>query len=193
MVKRILTMTLCLAMFMLIIFPVCVSAAESNTDFSDVDWSTVDWHTIDLVEWLNWLDEAELNTLFQMAQRCDGASAEGLANVLGSHFKKDPVGLIMALSAEKEEIQTRVISLIVYNGDYHHAEFEQFMNGLTLPEDAGAGAVNILVQMVQRAEENWGMDITNPHTGDPVGFAALLMLASGLGGALLWKKRRIAE
>ncbi len=189
--KRMLVVILCLVAFMLMLFPVCVSATESNTDFSDVDWSTVDWHAIDLIEWMNWLDEAELKTLFQMTQRCDGGFAEGLANVLGDHFEKNPVSLIMALSDEKEELQTRVIHLIVYNGDYHQAEFLQLLSGVTLPENAGADAMNILVQMIQLAEENWGMDIPNPQTGDPVGLAALLMVASGLGTAVLLKRQKL--
>lgn len=189
--KRMLVVILCLVAFMLMPFPVCISAAESNADFSDVDWSTVDWHTIDLIEWMNWLDEAELKTLFQMTQRCDGGFAEGLANALGDHFEKDPISLIMALSNEKEEIQTRVIHLIVYNGDYHRAEFEQLMNGLTLPENASADAMNILVQMVRCAEETWNMDITNPHTGDPISLTVLLLAISGLGTAVLLKRRKL--
>ena len=159
------------------------------TNWPSVDWSTVDWHTIDFVEWANWLDEADLKALFQMTQRSDGAYTEGLAGELGNRFKKDPVGLILALSAEKEEIQTRVIDLIIY--DCRREEFEQLMSGLTLPEDAGTGAMNILVQMVRRAEETWNTNITNPHTGDSIGFAALLMAVSGLGIAVLLNRRKL--
>jgi hypothetical protein len=64
------------------------------------------------------------------------------------------------------------------------------MNSLALPEDAGPEAMNILVQMVSRAEEIWGLDITNPHTGDLIGIAALLMAASSLGSAVLLKRRK---
>lgn len=161
------------------------------TNWPSVDWSTVDWHTIDMIEWLNWLDEADLKALFQMTQGSDGAFSEGLAGELGNRFKKNPAGLILALSAEKEEIQTRVISLIVYNGDYHRAEFEQLMSSLTLPDTATAGERNVLAKIITRANEKWNMNITNPHTGDSIGFAALLMAVSGLGIAVLVKRRKL--
>ena len=171
-----------------------ISCAEEkwNTNiinFPSVDWATIDWHTIDFVEWANWLDEADLKSLFQMTQGSDGAFSEGLAGELGNRFKKDPTCLILALSAEKEEIQTRVIHLIVY--DYRREEFEQLMSGLTLPDTATAGERNVLAKIISRANEKWNMNITNPHTGDSIGFAALLMAVSGLGIAVLVKRRKL--
>lgn len=142
-------------------------------------------------EWLNWLDEAELKTLFQMSPYCDAGRAEGLAAELGRRFRADPQGMILALAAESKDIWENAVFMIVYNCTYQPKEFTQLLNGLTMPEDAGPVAMNILVQMVNHAEETWGLDITNPHTGDPIGIAALLMAASGLGAALLWRKRKL--
>ena len=96
----------------------------------------------------------------------------------------------MPLAAEDETIRNSVIGDIVYNSQYDSAGFVQLMNGLTLPEDAGPEAMNILVQMVKRAEEIWGLNITNPNIGDPIGIAALLMAASGFASALLLKRRK---
>lgn len=188
--KRIAVLLTFLLVFAMMLLPMGALATESGADFSDVDWSTVDWNTIDLIEWLNWLDEAELKTLFQMSPYCDAGRSEGIASELGRRFRIDPQGMILALSAEDAATQTSVIDHIVDNAQYDAKEFEQFMNGLKLPEDAGQVAMNILMQMVSRAEETWGLDITNPHTGDPIGIAALLMAASGLGSALLLKRRK---
>ena len=188
--KRIAVLLAFLLVFAMMLLPMGALATESGADFSDVDWSTVDWNTIDLIEWLNWLDEAELKTLFQMSPYCDAGRSEGIASELGRRFRIDPQGVIMALAGEDAEVQTSVIHHIAYNSQYDSAGFVQLMNGLTLPEDAGPVAMNILVQMVNRAEETWGMDITNPHTGDPIGIAALLIAASGLGSALLLKRRK---
>lgn len=188
--NRIAVLLAFLLVFAMMLLPMGALATESGADFSDVDWSTVDWNTIDLIEWLNWLDEAELKTLFQMSPYCDAGRSEGIASELGRRFRADPQGLIMALAAEDETIRNSVIGNIVYNSQYDRAGFVQLMNGLKLPEDAGQVAMNILVQMVSRAEETWGMDITNPHTGDPIGIAVLLMAASGLGGSILCKKRK---
>jgi hypothetical protein len=188
--KRIAVLLAFLLVFAMMLLPMGALATESGADFSDVDWSTVDWNTIDLIEWLNWLDEAELKTLFQMSPYCDAGRSEGIASELGRRFRIDPQGVIMALTAEDAEVQRSVIYHIIYNSQYDRAGFVQLMNSLALPEDAGPVAMNILVQMVNRAEETWGMDITNPHTGDLIGIAALLMAASGLGSALLLKRRK---
>lgn len=188
--KRIAVLLAFLLVFAMTLLPMGALATESGADFSDVDWSTVDWSTIDLIEWLNWLDEAELKTLFQMSPYCDAGRSEGIASELGRRFHIDPQGLIMALTAEDAEVQRSVIYHIIYNSQYDSAGFVQLMNGLKLPEDAGPEAMNILVQMVSRAEETWGLDITNPHTGDPIGIVLLLMAASGLGSALLLKRRK---
>lgn len=188
--KRVIMLVTLLLVFAVLLLPVRSFATESGADFSDVDWSTVDWSTIDLIEWLDWLDEAELKTLFQMSPYCDAGRSEGIASELGRRFRADPQGLIIALAAEDAATQTSVIDHIVDNAQYDAKEFEQLLNGLTLPEDAGQVAMNILVQMVSRAEETWGLDITNPHTGDPIGIAALLMASSGLGSALLLKRRK---
>lgn len=188
--KRIAVLLAFLLVFAMTLLPMGALATESGADFSDVDWSTVDWNTIDLIEWLNWLDEAELKTLFQMSPYCDAGRSEGIASELGRRFRADPQGLIMALAAEDETIRNSVIGNIVYNSQYDRAGFVQLLNSLTLSEDAGPEAMSILVQMVGRAEETWGLDITNPHTGDLIGIAALLMAASGLGSALLLKRRR---
>lgn len=188
--KRIAVLLAFLLVFAMMLLPMGALATESGADFSDVDWSTVDWNTIDLIEWLNWLDEAELKTLFQMSPYCDAGRSEGIASELGRRFRIDPQGLIMALTAEDAEVQRSVIYHIIYNSQYDSAGFVQLMNGLKLPEDAGPVAMNILVQMVNRAEKTWGMDITNPHTGDPIGIAALLIAASGFGSALLLKRRK---
>lgn len=188
--KRIAVLLAFLLVFAMMLLPMGALATESGADFSDVDWSTVDWNTIDLIEWLNWLDEAELKTLFQMSPYCDAGRSEGIASELGRRFRIDPQGMILALSAEDETIRNSVIGNIVYNSQYDSAGFVQLMNSLTLPEDAGPVAMNILVQMVNYAEEARGLDITNPHTGDPIGIAALLIAASGLGSALLLKRRK---
>ena len=188
--KRIAVLLAFLLVFAMMLLPMGALATESGADFSDVDWSTVDWNTIDLIEWLNWLDEAELKTLFQMSPYCDAGRSEGIASELGRRFRIDPQGMILALSAEDAATQTSVIHHIVYNSQYDTAGFVQLMNSLSLPEDAGQVAMNILMQIVSRAEETWGLDITNPHTGDLIGIAALLMAASGLGSALLLKRRK---
>ena len=153
--KRLLALFICVLVFTLALLPIGAYATESGADFSDVDWSTVDWNTIDLIEWLNWLDEAELKTLFQMSPYCDAGRSEGIASELGRRFRADPQGLIMALAAEDETIRNSVIGDIVYNSQYDSAGFVQLMNSLSLPEDAGPVAMDILVRLVNDAEESW--------------------------------------
>ena len=189
--KKAIRMILVFVVISLLLPGVFVSAEESDISFDEVDWSNVDWSTIDFFEWLSWLPEAELESLFQMVPKADAARAEGVASELGRRFRADPQAIIVALAEQEESIQEKAIRLISYNCAYKPEEFVELMNGLTLPEDAGSEAMQILVQLVQHSEETWNLDITNPHTGDPIGLAALLMAFSGLGTALLWKKRRI--
>lgn len=171
-----------------------VCATENEVDWVNYDWENFSFVGLEHEEWIpmrEWLRaEADLDLLFNITMKSDGYFSEDMSGLLYERFKKDPVVVIAALSLEEETVQTHILISIVYAGAYYPTEFTQLMNGLTLPEDAGPEAMNILVQMVGRAEEKWGLDITNPHTGDPIGLAALLMAASGLGGGLLWKKRK---
>ena len=184
-----------LAAVMLLCGATVVCATENEVDWANYDWENFSFVGLEHEEWIpmrEWLRaEADLDLLFNIRMKSDGYFSEDMSGLLYERFKKDPVGVIAALSLEEETVQTHILRSIVYAGAYYPTEFTQLMNDLTLPEDAGPEAMNILVQMVKRAEETWGLDITNPHTGDPIGLAALLMAFSGLGTALLWKKRRM--
>ena len=177
-----------------------VSAEENEIDWESYDWESYDWENFspaDLKsgEWKSmckWLrSEADLKLVFYVSTKIDGAYAETMGIVLYGRFTSDPVGLIAALSLEEETVQTRVIRSIIYAGAYVPAQFEQLLSSLTLPENASAGAKSILVQMIRCAEEDWGMEITNPQTGDPISLAVLLMAVSGLSGAVLLKRRTL--
>ena len=171
-----------------------VCAEEEQTDWANYDWENYKYADLSAQEWgsaCKWFrSEADVELLFDMAMKTDGYRSEGMDGILSDRFMEDPIGLITALSLEEEKIQTHIIQSVVF-GISDRAGFVQLMNGLTLPEDAGPVAMSILVRLVNHAEESWRLDITNPHTGDPMGIAALLMAFSGLGTALLWKKRRI--
>lgn len=172
-----------------------VCAAEEQIDWANYDWENFSFVGLEHEEWVpmrEWLRaEADLDLLFNIKMKSDGYFSEDMSSLLYERFKKDPVVVISALSLEEETVQTHILISIVYAGAYYPTEFTQLLNGLTLPEDAGPEAMNILVQMVSRSKETWGLDITNPHTGDPVGIAALLMTASGLGAALIWRRRKL--
>lgn len=187
-----------ISLFLVAVILLCGAAVVSATE-NEVDWASYDWENfscadVEPKEWgymCKWFStEAELELLFDISMKVDGYRSEGMGGILCERFRSDPVGLIMALSLEEETVQSHVISSTVYFGAYDPAEFEQLLSGLTLPENAGTDAMNILVQMVRRAEENWNMNITNPQTGDPIGLAVLLMAISGFGGAFLWKKEK---
>lgn len=185
-----------ISVFVVIIICLCgamvVCAEENEVDWANYDWENYSYANLSDQEWgsaCKWFRaEADLELLFDIAMKVDGYRTESMGGIWGERFMKDPTGLIMALSLEEETVQTHVIQSIIF--DAYPAEFVPLMNGLTLPEDAGPVAMNILVQMVNYAEEARGLDITNPHTGDLIGIAALLMAASGLGSALLLKRRK---
>ncbi len=187
--------SLFLAMLIILCGVVSVSAAENEYDWANYDWENFSTTDVSAKEWgsmCKWLPtEADIKLLFDISMKVDGYRSEGMGDILFKRFRIEPVNLIMALSAEEEAVQEHVIGSIVHFGIFERAEFEQLLSGVTLPENAGADAMNILVQMVRRAEENWGMDITNPQTGDPIGLAALLMVASGLGTAVLLKRQKL--
>ena len=183
-----------LALLILLCGATVVCATENEVDWANYDWENFSFVGLEHEEWVpmrEWLRaEADLDLLFNIKMKSDGYFSEDMSGLLYERFKKDPVVVIAALSLEEETVQTHILISIVYAGAYYPTEFTQLMNGLKLPEDAGPEAMNILVQMVSRAEETWGLDITNPHTGDPIGIAALLMVFSGFGGGLLWKRRK---
>lgn len=194
------TISLFLVVVILLGGAVAVSATENEVDWENYDWASYDWENfsttdVSAKEWgsmCKWFrSEADLKLLFDISMKVDGYRSEGMGGVLFERFIRDPVGLIMALSLEEETVQTHVSSSIVYFGVYDPAEFEQFLNGLILPENAGAGARNILVQIVCVADGTRGMNITNPQTGDSISVAVLLMAASGLGLAVLLNRRKL--
>ena len=186
--------SLFLAAVLILCGAVAVSATENEVDWANYDWENFSTTDVSAKEWgsmCKWLPtEADIKLLFDISMKVDGYKSEGMGDVLFKRFRIEPVNLIMALSAEEEAVQEHVIGSIVHFGIFERAEFAQFLSDLTLPEDAGSDAVNILVQIIQCAEENWNMDITNPKTGDPVSLAVLLMAISGFGGAFLWKKEK---
>ena len=189
------SVSLFLAMLIILCGVVSVSATENEYDWANYDWENFSTTDVSAKEWgsmCKWLPtEADIKLLFDISMKVDGYRSEGMGDVLFKRFQIEPVNLIMALSAEEEAVQEHVIGSIVHFGIFERAEFAQFLSNLTLPENASAGAKNILVQMVRRAEETWNMNITNPHTGDSIGFAALLMAVSGLGIAALVKRRKL--
>ena len=189
------SVSLFLAMLIILCGVVSVSAAENEYDWANYDWENFSTTDVSAKEWgsmCKWFPtEADIKLLFDISMKVDGYRSEGMGDVLFKRFRIEPVNLIMALSAEEEAVQEHVIGSIVHFGIFGRAEFAQFLSDLTLPENASADAKNILAQMIQYAEEAWNIDITNPQTGDPIGLAALLMAVSGLGTAVLLKRQKL--
>ena len=183
-----------LAVLILLCGATVVCAEESETDWAKYDWENYTNPALSDQEWgaaCKWFRaEADVEILFSVKMKTDGYRSEGLSGILSDRFMEDPIGFITALSLEEEKVRTHIVSSVVF-GARVPAELGLLLNNLTLPEDAGPVAMDILVRLVNDAEESWRLDITNPHTGDSVGIAALLMVFSGLGGSILWKKRKI--
>ena len=183
-----------LALLILLCGAAVVCAEESETDWAKYDWENYTNPALSDQEWgsaCKWFRaEADVKILFGVAMKTDGYRSEGMSGILSDRFMEDPIGFITALSLEEEKVRTHIVGSVVF-GARVPAELGLLLNDITLPEDAGPVAMDILVRLVNHAEESWRLDITNPHTGDPLGIAALLMATSGLGGSILWKKRKI--
>lgn len=136
----------------------------------------------------------ELSAAFyQYVYDSDGAAAEGHTYDLGEYFFVDPVAFVRQLALEPEDIRMCVVNNFprsMYHG-MHPKGFHEFPNtvySIKLADDDTAETRNIVTALEAGITKYWG--ISNPHTGDPIGIAALLMAASGLGTALLWKRRK---
>ena len=173
-----------------------VSAEETQIDWSSVDFETFNYRELEVSQWQSlgdWLKkDADLHTVFYVTSTTgDGWIGSMWQSLVYSLFMLDPVPFIQALALEDEVTQDITVSRIIYEADLFKEVFGQVVSELVLPDTATAGERNVLAKIITRANEKWNMNITNPHTGDSVGIAALLMAASGFGAALLWKKRKI--
>ena len=123
----------------------------------------------------------------------DGAAAEGYAYDLGECFFSDPVAFVRQLSLEPEDIRIYVVNYFPrsMHAQMHPKGFREFPNtvySIKLTDDDTTETRNIVMALEDGITKYWGT--SNPNTGDPIGIALLLMAVSGLGGGLLWKKRK---
>ena len=121
--------------------------------------------------------------------------AEGRTYLMGEYFFEDPAEFVRRLSLETEDIQEKVIHNFprsMYN-EMHprgYSEFPTEVFAISLTDEDTMETRNIVKALEKEIEKYWGL--SNPQTGDPIGIAVLLMAFSGLGGAFLWKKRKIS-
>lgn len=192
--KRIAALFTFTALILLLAFSATPVRAEETNDWENYDWDHFSIHAVTSEEWASMCDwfetEAELPVVFSVSLRTDAAFSEDISIVLGNRFKEDPQELIRALAKENPETQAGVIRLIIYHGDYNPTEFAQFLSDLTLSEEATDAEWALVSDMIQYAEENYGMDITNPKTGDLTELLAALFVlsAGGIITTVSWKK-----
>lgn len=173
-----------------------VSAEETQIDWSSVDFETFNFRELEDSQWRSlrdWLKtDADLHTVFYVTSTAgDGWIGEMWSGLVYSLFMLDPVPFIQALALEDEVTQEKTVLRIIYEADLFKEVFGHVVSELALPDTATAGERNVLAKIISRANEKWNMNITNPHTGDSIGFAALLMAVSGLGIAVLVKRRKL--
>lgn len=198
-IKSIISLVFIFALFLC--FPVVASAETTPIDWSNVDFESFHYQNLDANQWTSlgdWLQKnADLHTVFYVtATKGDGWVAEMWCSIVYSLFMENPVPFIQALALEDEETQDLTISRITFEANVHEAEFEQLMCNLILPDTATDREQTVLMQMISRAEEKWGMTITSPKTGDfnshaMFSFVPLLMIISGFGIVILLKLRKI--
>ena len=180
---------------------VVARAEETQIDWSKVDLESFNYQELEAHQWSSlgdWLQkDADLHTVFYVTTtKGDGWVGEMWSNLVYSLFMEDPVTFIQALALEDEATQNKIISWIVFEAALDKGEFEQLMCGLVLPDTASADDKNVLLKIIAHAEEKWNMDITMPKTGDSFGFAVLyftplMIVVSGLGIAVLVKRRKL--
>lgn len=168
--KYVLMLFACALLFCLVgMYPVSSEASESaSAEISDV--------------------------IYRYINRADGAEAEARTYDLGECFFADPVAFVRQLSLEAEDVQNTVVNDLPRSmrAEMHPKGFREFPDtvySIQLTEEDTEETRDIVKALENGITKYWG--ISNPHTGDPIGIAALLMTMSGLGGAILWKKRRI--
>ena len=136
----------------------------------------------------------ELSNLFYQYVYGGEVGHEGRVYKLGKQFFKDPAAFVRQLSLETEDIQKAVIHNFprqMYNGMHPrgYSEFPSEIFSINLTDEDTVETRNIVNALENEIANYWG--ISNPHTRDSIGFAALLMAVSGLGIAVLLKRRKL--
>ncbi len=168
--KRVLSYFVMVALVFLLAVPLTVSAAELP------DWDTVDWES---QEWWDWLEDeimwsaledwlrtgAELDQVFLICTKGDGAMREMLSEVTCVRFLESPDDFLIALTNESEEIQNRIIVSIIY-GMYGYTVrgrllLSQYKQNPVVP--GGTEKTNqLLMALLDEAEKSMGNDFTSP-------------------------------
>lgn len=166
------------------------ASAEETVNFNEVDWSTVDMRTIDPDAFCDWIhSDASLGVLFELVFKADGEKSECLSQELWARLEHNPQIMLMALSNQEAAVRNQAYSMIVYSGDYKQAEFIAFLESVTLAGPDAAAGYEVLAELIDHAQLKFGMEITNPKTGDGVMIVALLMSFSISGAAILQRKK----
>ena len=173
-----------------------VCAAEAG-----IDWNTVEWESFQfgyllgdqtlqasLGDYL--LSEADISVLLVLTTRADGEYTTWVNSLLHQRFLADPEDVLCAIAKESDEVRQSVMQGIVFECPDPAALIE-VLEGITLSGGNGEEGYPVLAEMIAYAEEMYGREITNPKTGDFVGFAALMAFFSGTG-CLALKRRKTA-
>ncbi len=182
-----------------------VSAAEFP-DWDTVDWKQYDWgahpegtpERADMIQWL--YNEASLKDLFSVTRYCASSAFYELDEILNTRFIAEPEGFLIALDqylenvdAEKERLHSKVLrALFSEMVLLDHNATVRAIEGCRLSSVYHPGAVALLNDLIRLGEEELGLNINNPKTGDPVAPVIGLFLASGLGAVCLAGKRKNA-
>lgn len=192
MAKRFLIITLIITL--LNAMALGVFAAEDNAGWESCDWETFRFSDVapeDEDKFFEWLrTEGELETIFYLLTKSDGAYAESMAGVLYTRFREAPYEFVQELAKENDDIIGLVMSFVIYAGTYRPTELQELFESIVLPNSATDAERAIFACMIEDARENWGMELPNPKTGDPVVFIAAALVLSGVGGAVLLDKRK---
>lgn len=158
--------TLLIVVIFLLMCSVCVSGNEYNDDM--------------------------LRELFAQSLTANETEIEGIHYNLGQAFLADPQHFVHLLCEESEEIQNRVVDLVIHEFYYFwgepHPAFPEAVYSVSLSEVNNEAAEMIMARFITAAEELWG--IVNPKTGDPISMAVWgLIVCVGYGLLLVAKKR----
>lgn len=146
-------------------------------------WSLQNW----LFKKMNW------QTAALVLKGTEDADVQMLKGVFALLSRYDPNGFYRTFAQESETVQNSACDLVCAGWAPFREKHESFLRGQFSSDNWPEERKIMLTRLVRVAEANYGYNITNPKTGDPVGIVVALMAASGAGLAvMLPKKKKIA-
>lgn len=196
--KRILSLSFALLILSCILLAVSISAQADEIDWDNVNWEHFDWELLDdsdvrksLIAWLRNEASFEEYFSFENARRNGGCEvySEGFAMITGDRFLADPQGMLYALA----DLGKSERSIFIRAIGYFSIDWNQLctvLETVTLQGDKADEGYEVLAEMIEFMNNEFGTNISNPKTGDPVGIVMAAMAVCGISGAVMLIRRK---